>query len=140
MVRSSDFFSSQEVEIAVELVRERERKGLSSGYHFLFAEKGGELSGYTCFGPVPCTLESFDLYWIAVSKSLRGLGLGKELLRRTEERIRAIGGKRLYVETSSRSQYEPTHNFYKRCGYSKAALLEHFYAPDDHKIIFLKTL
>jgi ribosomal protein S18 acetylase RimI-like enzyme len=140
VVRSSGFFSPQETDVAVELVKERETKGLSSGYFFLFAEIGGDVAGYTCFGPIPCTVESFDIYWIAVSESLRGLRLGRELLRKTEEKIREMGGKRIYVETSSRAQYEPTHAFYRRCGYKEAALLEHFYSPDDHKIIFLKVL
>lgn len=140
IVRSSGFFSAQEIEVAVELLKERETKGSSSGYFFLFAEKGGDMAGYTCFGPVPCTMESYDLYWIAVSEPLRRLGLGRELLRKTEDKIREMGGRRIYVETSSRAQYEPTHAFYRRSGYREAALLEHFYSPDDHKIIFLKVL
>jgi ribosomal protein S18 acetylase RimI-like enzyme len=140
IVGSSGFFSPQEVELAVELIREREAKGPSSGYHFLFAEKAGEMMGYTCFGPIPCTVDSFDIYWIAVTESLRRLGLGKELLRKTEESIKAMGGKRIYAETSSRAQYEPTHAFYKRCGYKEAAVLEDFYSPGDHKIIFFKVL
>jgi ribosomal protein S18 acetylase RimI-like enzyme len=140
LVGSSGFFSPQEIEVAVELVRERESKGISSGYHFLFAEKENKLAGYTCYGPIPCTVESFDLYWIAVSEPLRRLGLGRVLLQKTEEEIRALGGKRVYVETSSRAQYEPSRAFYRRCGYSEAALLEHFYAPEDHKVIFIKVL
>jgi len=140
IVRSSGFFSSREVDVAVELVRERETKGLSSGYCFLFAEMGGEVAGYTCFGPIPCTAESFDIYWVAVSASLRRLGLGRDLLQKTENKIRGMGGRRVYVETSSRPQYAPTHAFYRRCGYHEAALLEDFYAPHDHKIIFLKVL
>ena len=140
IVRSSGFFSPQEIDVAIELLKERETKGPSSGYFFLFAEVSGDVAGYTCFGPIPCTLESFDIYWIAVSEPLRRLGMGRELLRRTEEKIREMGGRRIYVETSSRTQYEPTHAFYRRCGYREAALLEHFYSPDDHKIIFLKVL
>jgi len=140
IVRSSGFFSAQEVDVAVELLKERETKGPSSGYFFLFAEMGGDVAGYTCFGPIPCTMESYDLYWIAVSEPLRKLGLGRELLRGTEEKILEMGGRRIYVETSSRTQYEPTRAFYRRCGYSEAASLEHFYSPGDHKIIFLKVL
>lgn len=140
IVRSSGFFSPQETEMAVELVREREARGPACGYFFVFAETAGEVAGYTCFGPVPCTAESFDIYWIAVSESLRGLGLGRELLARTEAKIQEMGGRRLYVETSSRAQYHPTHAFYRRCGYREAAVLDHFYAPDDHKVIFLKVL
>jgi ribosomal protein S18 acetylase RimI-like enzyme len=140
IVRSSGFFSPQEINVAVELVKERETKGPSSGYFFLFAEMAGDVAGYTCFGPIPCTEESYDIYWIAVSEPLRRLGLGRELLRRTEEKITEMGGRRIYVETSSRAQYQPTHAFYRRSGYGEAAILEHFYSPDDHKIIFLKVL
>jgi len=140
IVKSSGFFSPQEVEVAVELVKEGQNKGLSSGYCFLFAEISEEVAGYACYGPIPCTAESFDLYWIAVSASLRGLGLGKELLEKTEKKIQSMGGRRVYVDTSSREQYAPTHAFYRRCGYREAAVLEHFYAPQDHKIIFLKVL
>jgi len=40
IVESSGFFSAEEVEIAVQLVQERLTKGIQSGYHFLFAERG----------------------------------------------------------------------------------------------------
>ena len=140
IVKSSGFFSPQEVEVAVELVKEGQAKGIASGYCFLFAEIDKEVAGYTCYGPIPCTVESFDIYWIAVSASLRGLGLGKELLEKTEKKIQSMGGRRVYVDTSSRAQYAPTHAFYRRCGYHEAAVLEHFYAPQDHRIIFLKVL
>ena len=38
--------------------------GEKSHYHFLLAEKGGTLAGYTCFGRIPLTAERYDLYWI----------------------------------------------------------------------------
>ncbi|MCJ7810300.1 MAG: GNAT family N-acetyltransferase, partial [Desulfobulbaceae bacterium] len=88
IIESSGFFSPQEIEVAQELVEERLTKGISSGYLFLFAEAEGRVIGYTCYGPIPCTMESYDLYWIAVEQTLRGTGFGRELLQRTE---RAIG-------------------------------------------------
>jgi ribosomal protein S18 acetylase RimI-like enzyme len=140
MVRSSNFFSEDETDLAMELVEERLQKGLTSGYHFLFAEKGDGVLGYACFGPIPCTVSSFDLYWIVVDNSLRGSGLGREILDRVERNIMAWGGKKIYVETSSRLQYRPTRAFYSKCGYRREALLKDFYAPGDHKMIFTKDL
>lgn len=140
LVASSGFFYPEEVEVAVELVEERRAKGAASGYHFWFAEISGDVSGYTCFGPIPCTSHSFDIYWIVVAESFRGLGLGKELLRKAEETIGAMGGRRIYVETASRPLYEPTRAFYRRCGYGEEATLRDFYGPGDDKIIFLKVL
>ena len=140
IVVSSGFFSKAEIEVAVELVQVRLNKGIESGYHFLFAEEDKKVVGYSCFGPIPCTVESYDIYWIAVQEDLRRSGLGVELLKKVEEKIREMGGKRIYVETSSREQYEPTRLFYSRCGYRKEATLKNFYSPGDDKVIYLRAL
>ena len=141
IVASSDFFSKEELDIALELVEEGLHKGVSSGYHFLFAENGkGQMIGYACFGPIPGTKESYDLYWIAVENEVRGSGLGKEILGKAEQGISELGGKRIYVETSSREQYEPTQAFYSKCGYEMEAVLKDFYSPGDDKIIYVKVI
>ena len=140
IIESSGFFSPQEIEVAQELVQERLAKGVSSGYLFLFAEAEGRVVGYTCYGPIPCTVQSFDLYWIAVEQSLRGAGFGRELLQRSEQAIEQAGGSRIYVETSSRELYGSTRGFYEACGYGEATVLEDFYAPGDDKVIYLKVL
>ncbi|HEX9911277.1 MAG TPA: GNAT family N-acetyltransferase [Desulfatiglandales bacterium] len=140
IVVSSGFFSEAEIEVAVELVQERLNKGVESGYYFLFAEQDQKVAGYSCFGPIPCTVESYDIYWIAVQQELRRSGLGVEILKNVEERIREMGGKRIYVETSSRQQYRPTRSFYGRCGYRREATLENFYSSGDHKVIYLRML
>lgn len=140
ILESSGFFYPDEVDVAVELVDERLSKGVASGYHFLFAEQDGQVVGYTCFGPIPCTQVSYDLYWIAVHEQQRNQGLGRLLLEGSEQAIAALGGRRIYVETASRPQYEPTRAFYQRCGYQVAAVLEQFYAPGDDKVVFLKVV
>jgi ribosomal protein S18 acetylase RimI-like enzyme len=137
---STGFFHTAEIEIAEELVRERLAKGLASGYYFVFAEAGGRLLGYACFGPIPCTFNRYDVYWIAVQNNLRGLGLGKELMLRVEKQIKELDGERIYVETSGRDQYQPTHIFYKNCGYQQEARIRDFYSQGDDKILFLKIL
>ena len=106
----------------------------------MFAENDGEVVGYTCYGLIPATAASYDLYWIAVSETSRGKKLGKMLLQKTEEIIRGMGGKRLYAETSSRAQYASTQKFYQNCGYIAEAVLKDFYAHCDSKIIYSKVL
>jgi len=140
IVDSTGFFRPDEVDVAVELVQERLAKGPASGYHFVFAERGGEVLGYTCYGPIACTLHSYDLFWIAVRNDARGMGLGKQLMERTESRIAEMGGQRVYAETSSTPRYEPTRGFYLRCGYIEAAFLEDFYAPGDGRVTYLKVV
>jgi D-alanine-D-alanine ligase len=140
ILESTGFFHPEEIVVAVELVDERLQRGEASGYLFEFAQLAGEVAGYTCFGPIACTRASFDLYWIGVHQSHRRVGLGRLLLARAEERIRRLGGQRVYVETSSRPQYDPTRRFYLACGYRQEVQLEDFYAPGDGKVIFLKVL
>jgi ribosomal protein S18 acetylase RimI-like enzyme len=140
MVASSGIFSAEEVLLATELVNERLTRGPASGYHFLFAETAEGVVGYGCFGPIPCTTASFDLYWIAVHNPLRRSGVGKRLLQKIEASIHQRGGRRVYVETSSREIYRPTRAFYEACGYQRAAVLEDFYSSGDAKLIYVKVL
>jgi len=138
IVDSTGFFYPDEVDMAVELVQAHLEQGSDSGYYFVFAHDGGGVHGYTCYGPIACTRGSFDLYWIAVDKSRQQQGLGRELLKHTEERIQAAGGRRIYIETSARELYQPTQRFYERCGYEAEARLKDFYATGDSKIIYVK--
>ncbi len=140
ITESSGFFYPDEVDTAVELVEERLAKGPKSGYHFVFAEAGGLPVGYSCFGPIACTRSSFDHYWLAVRDDWRGKGLGKRLIEATESAIAGLGGSRIYIETSSRPQYDPTRAFYLARGYAKEAELADFYGPGDAKVIYVKVL
>ena len=108
LTSTTGFFTDAEVQIAVELVQEHLRQGEASGYHFLFAQQGPQVLGYACYGPIPCTTHSFDLYWVVVEASQQRRGLGRRLLTEVESCVRASGGRYLYVDTSGRAQYAPT--------------------------------
>jgi ribosomal protein S18 acetylase RimI-like enzyme len=140
IIESTGFFHSYEIDVAVELVEERLTKGKSSGYYFIFAEADGKTVGYTCFGNIPCTLHSFDLYWIAVHNDYRSHGLGKILMDKTEEAIRLMGGKGIYIETSSQEKYIPTQKFYDKCDCELIGRFKDFYNDGDDKLIYKKTL
>jgi ribosomal protein S18 acetylase RimI-like enzyme len=140
VVESSRIFSYEEMNIAIELADERLKKGIRSGYHFLFVELYGKMVGYACFGKIAGTKSSFDLYWLAVHRDLHNLGIGKALLMKSESIISEMGGDRIYIETSSRKSYEAARLFYSFCGYKKEAILKDFYSPCDDKIIYVKEI
>jgi len=141
IVESTKFFHDYEVDIALELVEESLEKGEEkSGYIFNIVEVKGKPIGYSCYGHTPCTAASFDLYWIVVHDSERGKGIGKILMEMAEADIAARGGENIWIETSSKQLYEPTRQFYLKCGYQKIAELPDFYAKGDNKIIFHKSL
>lgn len=138
LTAATGFFSEAEIAVAVELADDKLANGAESTYRFIFAEIAGQTVGYSCYGPIPCTISSFDLYWIAVHPDFQGRGIGRRILRETEKQIVSSGGTRIYVDTAGREQYRPTRDFYASCGYRQAAVLDHFYAPADAKVIFLK--
>ncbi len=140
MLRATGFFNLAEIEVALELVDDRLAHGEASHYRFLVLEEGGEVLGYSCWGPIPGTVASADLYWIAVHPGSQGKGLGRTLLEAAEASIVREGRTRVYLETSTRAQYEPTRAFYLRCAYQIVAELPDFYAPGDGKAIFLRVL
>lgn len=140
LVTDTRFFHDHEVEIAVELVEETLLKGVSAGYHFLLADDGPRLVAYACFGPIPCTTSSFDLYWIAVAPTAQRFGWGRRLMSAMEQRVRELNGTQVFIDTSGRDQYSPTRSFYERCGYKLVARLHDFYAPNDDKLIYARSL
>lgn len=141
IVASTGFFTRAELTVAVELIEERLRKGAASGYYFVFAEDGrGRVLGYACYGPVPATRSTYDLYWIAVHRDAQRGGLGRKLLARAEASIAAAGGADVYTETSSRALYQPTRAFYAQAGYRLVAEFPDFYAPGDGKLVYVKRL
>jgi GNAT superfamily N-acetyltransferase len=143
LVRETGFFSEEEQLVAIELVEETLLRGTASGYEFVLTDDPDDpakLSGYACFGPIPATRSSYDLYWIAVAPSQQGLGLGRLILREAERCALVSGATQMFLDTSGRQQYEPTRAFYEHSGYRVAATLKDFYAPGDDKIIYSKHL
>lgn len=138
LVAATGVFSPEEAGTAGELAQTT--LDGSETYRFLFAERGGELLGYTCFDRIPLSAVSFDLYWIAVLPQTRGTGLSTQLMERTAAFIRKKRGLQIFAETSSREPYAAARAFYRKAGFEEAARFEDFYAVGDAKIIFRMKL
>jgi ribosomal protein S18 acetylase RimI-like enzyme len=138
ILASTDVFTPQEIEVALELFDE---SITDPDYLFLGAFTPDDaLVGYACYGPTPGTDRTFDLYWIAVDALAQGTGGGTTLLSEVERRLRELDARMLVVETSSRQDYAATRGFYARRGYAEAARQRDFYAPADDRIIYTKRL
>jgi ribosomal protein S18 acetylase RimI-like enzyme len=140
MVISTGFFNEEEIDIAEDLARQRFEEGSLSGYEFIFAEFEGRTISYSCFGIIPGTQSSYDLYWIATHNDFRGRGIGKLVLLETEKAIKKLGGTGIYVETASREQYIPTRAFYANNNYILKAQYEDYYSPGDDLCVFVKRI
>jgi len=137
-------FTPEEVATALELIDEWLELGEHSGYLTYVLEArdadSSEVLGYVSFGPTPLTESTFDLYWIAVDKSKHRGGVGKRLLKFTEEETVRRGGKMLLIETSSQETYGGTIQFYEKTGYELVGKIPEYYKPGDDKLIFAKRL
>lgn len=140
LLAATGFFNPEELAVAMELVDNRLAHREESHYRFLVAAVAGEVAGYACWGVIPGTVESADLYWIAVHPRFQRHGVGRALLAEAEAWMAAVGRPRVYIETATRPQYAPTRAFYLGCGYDLAAELPDYYAPGDGKAIFVKVL
>lgn len=139
IVADTQVFSEAEVAVAVELFDAA--YPASSDYYFLGAfTPEEELAGFACYGPTPCTDNTWDLYWIAVHPSAQKTGSGTILLNEVERRLQGLNARLLVVETSSRSDYKDSRGFYLRRGYIESARARDFYAPSDDRITYTKRL
>lgn len=140
LVASTGFFNAAEVETASDLVTERLTKGIRSGYSFVLAERGANLVAFACYGPIPGTQASFELFWIAIAPEEQKKGLGAQVYARAEAAMVKASAKHIYADTSSSDRYADTRGFYQRMGFREGSRLPDFYAPGDGKIVFVKDL
>lgn len=140
MLTNSGYFRPDEIAVGREVLDEALAKGPTGHYQSYTALVDGEPAGWVCFGPTPCTVGTYDVYWIAVDRRRRRGGIGAALLSHAERLIAGLGGLAAVAETSGRALYEPTRRFYLKCGYHEAARVSDFYAPGDDKVVYVKRL
>jgi len=134
-------FTGEEVATVDELLEEYLHTQGQRDYEFFAAcDDEDRVLGFVCFGPTALTEGTFDLYWIAVSKSIHGGGVGRALMEWTEEHLRAAGGRILVAETSGTPEYAPTRRFYERLGYEGHLSVPDYYRPGDDLILYSKHL
>jgi ribosomal protein S18 acetylase RimI-like enzyme len=132
ILRACGAFRDDEIAVALELVDAPQEQG----YRFVVAQVEDEVACYACFGSTPMTRGTWDLYWIAVDPRRQRRGVGRALLRASEEAIRAEGGRMLLVETAGKASYASTRAMYDACGYREVARVPDFYEEGDDKVIY----
>lgn len=139
MLKRISNFSSQEVEIAMELINIAAFNHDQTDYHIFIYEYEGKVAGYHCIGKRPLTDATYDLYWIAADPEAGIKGIGKSLLEHAENFVLQNNGRWILAETSSKESYSNTRNFYMKNNYSIVAQINDFYSLGDNLIIFGKN-
>ena len=134
-------FRPEEVKVALEVFDAALGigRGRDPDYESAGVELDGKLAGWACWGPTPCTVGTFDLYWIVVAAERQGQGVGSALLAEVERRV--TGRARLIVvETAGRDQYAGTRGFYESRGYRVETRIADYYEPGDDLVTYVKRL
>jgi ribosomal protein S18 acetylase RimI-like enzyme len=140
ITRAVGLFRPDEIPVALEVFDEAVRAGpRGDPYAALGADIDGRLVGWICWGPTPCTLGTYDLYWMAVDPALQGAGIGTALVLEMERRLAGLA-RLIVVETAGRPDYAATRRFYQARGYRPTARIGDFYAPGDDQVVFVKRV
>ena len=95
-------FSSEEIDVAMELIDIVLTDENQKDYMIqCMVDDQDRPVGYICYGPVPMTQGTFDLYWIAVDPDFQGRGAGSKLLTFLEGAVREMKGRMILADTSS---------------------------------------
>jgi D-alanine-D-alanine ligase len=139
-IAATEFFPDFEVEVAREVLDDA-IAGKDDGHYRSFTALLGERPvGWACLGPTPCTVGTWDFYWMAVHPDVQGQGIGRRLVAAIEDCARQAGGRLVIIETAGRALYEPTRRFYLTWGYHEAARIADFYADGDDKVMYVRRV
>ena len=139
ITRAVGRFREDEIPVALEVFDAAVRPDSDGSYTVLGAEQDARLAGWICWGPTPCTLGTYDLYWMAVDPAVQGTGVGTALLSEMERRLAGIA-RLIIIETAGRPDYAATRAFYQARGYEPVSRIPDFYAPGDDQLVFVKKL
>lgn len=140
LVSATGVFSGIEVGWAGEIIEATIKHPNTSGYFALMADGDDGLDGFACFGPIEGTDNRFDLYWIAVSPTAQGKGLGRQLLAACVDDARSRGATHMFIDTSTRNDYAAARSLYKSQDFELMGMLVDFYSDGDSKALFGRKL
>ena len=90
--------------------------------------------------PEKLTDGTYNLYAIGVRKDNQGQGIGGQMMRYIENRLKKDNRRILIVETSGTPEFELTRKFYEDLGYAKEAVIRDFFEESDDKVVYWKKL
>ncbi|MFM7096071.1 MAG: GNAT family N-acetyltransferase [Gemmataceae bacterium] len=134
------FFKEHEVQALREVLDDFHKENHEYEHKGYLLQDDRQKLGFVYYAPAPMTEGTWQLWWIVVQKELQGKGLGGHMLKEVENHVLELGGRVLFIETSSQEKYESTRKFYLKYGYNLEARLRGFYAAGDDMMVYRKSL
>lgn len=136
LMNGLDTFTEDEIKSVLGMIDEYLKK--EEDYLFYVFMEEEKVVGFICYGLASLSVNSYDLYWIAVSKHAQGSGIGTQLLEFMYKYIAERKGHMVIAETSSQPHYEATRKFYDKKGYLLETKLKDYYKKGDDKLFYVK--
>jgi len=140
ILKRTKFFRPEELKVAEEVFDDAISGGPKNDYQSFVAREAHKTIGWVCFGPIPCTVGTFDIYWIAVDPEHQNTGVGTSLVQYAATSIKNSDGRMIVVETSGTEHYLTTQRFYEKLGFCPQLCIKDFYSVGDDKIIYIKKV
>jgi len=80
------------------------------------------------------------LSWFAVHPRYQGQGIGKLLLREIEDLARAVGYRKMLIETYSQPTFERARGFYETQGYVELGQIANYLPDGSAMVVYGKQL
>ena len=107
---------------------------------WLTAEENGNAIGFCFASPEALTEGTWNMLAIAVLPEKQGGGTGGAIVAALENHLAERGNRLLIVDTSGKSDFAQTREFYRKNDYYEEARIRDFWAAGDDKIVFRKAL
>ncbi len=140
LTAETGMFKPLEIRALQEVLNDYFKETMAVGHRAFIMEESHEVRGYVYYAPAPMAENTWYLYWIAVSPTCQGQGIGAKLLKWVEDDVTMREGRLLFIETSALPHYERTQRFYLKNGYAQVARLADWYADGDDMVVFRKRL
>lgn len=137
---SSGLFKAEELGAIQKMLDDYHATKVDNGHQILTCDEGGTLLGIAYYAPKEFADRVWELLMIAVDASSHRRGIGSRLLLAVEDAVRAANGRLLLIETSDKSSFERTRQFYRKHGYAEVARIPDYFADGDGKASFLKRM
>ena len=127
---SSGLFEVEELGAIQDMLDDYHGTKVSNGHQIVAYDEGGTLLGIAYFCPKEFTDRVWELLMIAVDPA-RHLQIGSRMLLAVEEAIKTANGRLLLIETSDKSSFERTRQFYRKHGYSEVSRVSDYFTDRD---------
>lgn len=137
---SSGLFKTEELPAIQDMLNNYHATKNGSGHQILTYDEGGTLLGIVYFCPREFTDRVWELLMIAVDAVRHRQGIGSRMLLAVEDAVRGMNGRLLLIETSDKSSFERTRQFYRKHGYAEVARIPDYFSDGDGKASFIKRI